>query len=455
MKKILKRINLDNVKINFEYKEQCITIKAELYNTLEYIKEKALKKMDDIPPDVHCYYLGIDLSSKENRKIGDLFYKKEKATIKLSLPPKQYISPNILSDRSLSVQENSSVNTYVSNHLNSFFNAKSELSKNNIFLAGTSLSPKQSIEQIKLINSMGLMRQNLDKNKKIKILNCKKSHFLKKSMDSIFKRSTETVGLPNIFSNNKTINSSNNFTLDSNINHKKQNSEFPLCNCKRNKISLYCRNCKDFICAQCRESIAHKKHLTILLNQNNLEESIKIYLMIVLTDIQKKRVIDSNQIDNEEKFIDFFDKREKQINGKFEKLNELCDYYFARIHKAIEGCRKERTNMLVNAYERGSIKINKELYKMSEIFKDNYIKKHKSMTFEQLEQYFESLNNKEEVLSVLSSEMIKFHLIYEIKNKLNNTLNIIENTLDEINNEESPFNLKKEENDELLKILQK
>ena len=454
MKKILKRINRDNVELNFEYKEQLITIKAEQYKTLEHIKEKALKKMNDIPLDVHCYYLGRDLSSQESRKIGDLFYKKEKATIKLSLPPKQIISPNILSDRSLSLQENSSVNTNVSNNLNSFFNAKSELSRNNIFLPGMSLSPKQSIEKIKLINSMGLMVQNGDKNKKIKILNCKKSHFLKKSMDTIFKRNTELVGLPNIFSNSKTTNSSNNFTLD-NINHNKQNCDFPLCHCKRNKISFYCRNCKDFICSQCRESPTHKKHLTILLNQNNLEESIKIYLMIVLTDIQKKRVNETNKIDDEEKFSDFFDKREKQINAKFEKLNDLCEYYFGRINKVIEEYKIERIKILANAYERGSIKINKELYQMNERFKNNYIKTHKSMTFDQMEQYFEALSNKEEVLSVLSGEMAKFHLIYEIKNKLNNTLNVIENTLDEINNEQSPFNLKKDENDELLKILEK
>ena len=455
MKKILKRINLDNVELNFEYKEQLITIKAELYKTLECIKEKAIKKMNDIPPDVHCYYLGKDLSSQENRKIGDFFYKKEKATIKLSLPPKKYNSPNILSDRSLSVQENSSINTNVSNNLNSFFNAKNELSRNNIVLAGKSLSPKQTIEKIKLINSMGLMNQNLDKNKKIKILNCKKSHFLKKSMDTIFKRNTELVGLPNIFSNSKTTNSSNNFSLDNNINHNRQNSDFPLCNCKRNKISFYCRNCKDFICSQCRDNQTHKNHLTILLNQNNLEESIKIYLMIVLTDIQKKRVNEANKIDCEEKFIDFFKKREKQINDKFEKLNKLCEYYFARIIKVIEGCKMQRIKMLANAYERGSIKINKDLYKMNERIKNNFINKHKSMTFEQLEQYFEALRNKEEVLSVLNRELTKFHLINEIKNKLNNTLNIIEKALDEINNEQSPFNLKKEENDELLKILQK
>jgi len=454
MRKILKRINLDNVELNFEYKEQLITIKAELYKTLEYIKEKAIKKMIDIPLDVHCYYLGRDLSSQENRKIGDLFYKKEKATIKLNLPPKQYISPNILSDRTLSFQENSSVNTNMSNNLNSFFNVKSELNRNNIFLAGMSLSPKQSIEKIKLINSMGLMVQNVDKNKKVKILNCKKSHFLKKSMDSILKRNTELVGLPNIFTNNKTTNSSINFTLDNNINYNRQNYEFPLCNCKRNKISFYCRNCRDFICSQCRENQDHKKHLTILLNQNNLEESIKIYLMIVLTDIQKKRVNETNTLDSEEKFIDFFDEREKQINNKFEKLNKLCEYYFEHISKIIEGYKKERMKILANAYERGSIKINKDLYNINEKIKYNYIKKRKRMTFEQLEQYFEALSNKEEVLSVLSREMTKFHLIYEIKKKLNNTLNIIENALDEINNEESPFNLKEEENDELLKILE-
>ena len=455
MKKILKRINLDNVELNFEYKNQLITIKAELYKTFEYIKEKAIRKMSDIPPDIHCYYLGRDLSSQENWKIGDLFYKREKATIKLSLPPKQYNSPNILSDRSLSMQENSSVNTNVSNNINSFFNAKSELSRNNNFLAGMSLSPKQSIEKIKLINNMGLMSQNADKNKKIKILNCKKSHFLKKSMDTIFKRNAESVGLPMIFSNNKTTNSSNNFTLDNNINHNRQTSDFPLCNCKRNKVSFYCRNCKDFICSQCRDNQIHKKHLTILINQNNLEESIKIYLMIILTDIQKKRVNENNKIDNEEKFIDFFDNREKQINDKFEKLNELCEYYFTRINKVIEGYKTERIKMLVNAYERGSIKINKDLYKMNEKIKNNFTKKRKSMTFEQLEQCFEALSNKEEVLYVLSRDMTKFHLIYEIKNKLNNTLNVIENALDEINNEQSPFNLKKDENDELLKLLQK
>ena len=83
------------------------------------------------------------------------------------------------------------------------------------------------------------------------------------------------------------------------------------------------------------------------------------------------------------------------------------------------------------------------------------LKKRKSMTFDQMEQYFQALSNKEEILYVLSREMTKFHLIYEIKNKLNNTLDIVENTLDEINNEHSPFNLKKEENEELLKILEK
>ena len=124
-------------------------------------------------------------------------------------------------------------------------------------------------------------------------------------------------------------------------------------------------------------------------------------------------------------------------------------------NKAIEGYKIERIKMLANAYERGSIKINKDLYKINERFKNNYIKKRKSMTFDQMEQYFQALSNKEEILYVLSREMTKFHLIYEIKNKLNNTLDIVENTLDEINNEHSPFNLKKEENEELLKILEK
>ena len=101
------------------------------------------------------------------------------------------------------------------------------------------------------------------------------------------------------------------------------------------------------------------------------------------------------------------------------------------------------------------MKIGKELYEINERIKNNYIKKNKHMKLEQLEQYFDDLNNKEKILNVLSRDINQFYLIYEIKNKLNNTLYKIENTLDEINNKPNPFNLKNEYKEELLKILEK
>lgn len=457
MKKILKRIDLGNKELNFEFKNQYITIKSESYRTLEYIKERAIKRMTQVPKDVHCFYLGRDLSTQESKKIGDLFNRKEKVTIILKLPSKEHSSPDIISDRTFSLHENSSINSNKSNNFNTIFNNyKNDINRKNNLLASMSFSPKQSIQKLKLINSMGLINQNKNTNKKIKILNCKNSHFLKKSINSIFKRNMG-YGLPFLFNSN-TYNTSINFTSD-NINNghynTKQNGEFPLCNCKKFKISFYCRNCKNFICSQCRESQEHKDHLTILLNSNNLEESIKIYLMIVLTDIHKKSIYKNYNNDIQELSLEYFNRREEDINNKFIRLNNIYKYYLNHIKEKIKDQREERIKILINAYEKGSMKIGKELYEINERIKNNYIKKNKHMKLEQLEQYFDDLNNKEKILNVLSRDINQFYLIYEIKNKLNNTLYKIENTLDEINNKPNPFNLKNEYKEELLKILEK
>ena len=174
MKKILKRIDLGNKELNFEFKNQYITIKSESYRTLEYIKERAIKRMTQVPKDVHCFYLGRDLSTQESKKIGDLFNRKEKVTIILKLPSKEHSSPDIISDRTFSLHENSSINSNKSNNFNTIFNNyKNDINRKNNLLASMSFSPKQSIQKLKLINSMGLINQNKNTNKKIKILNYK------------------------------------------------------------------------------------------------------------------------------------------------------------------------------------------------------------------------------------------------------------------------------------------
>ena len=91
--KLMKKIR-DNdfkfIEVNFQYKNEIITIKSEPFNTLENIKMKAIKKMINIPKnDLYCFYLGIDISKNKDKKIGDLFSHCDKVTIKLNSKEKK------------------------------------------------------------------------------------------------------------------------------------------------------------------------------------------------------------------------------------------------------------------------------------------------------------------------------------------------------------------------------
>ena len=91
--KEIKYIDCKSIEINFQYKNELITIKAEPFQTLEYTKNKALKKMINIPKnEVYCFYLGVDLTKNKDKKLGDLFYQSKKITIKLKSKDKKLIN---------------------------------------------------------------------------------------------------------------------------------------------------------------------------------------------------------------------------------------------------------------------------------------------------------------------------------------------------------------------------
>ena len=84
--KSIKKIDFKCIEVNLEFKGQLITIKVEPFRTINYIKEKAINKILDLPSNIHFYYLGKDLIKFGSDKIGNFFNNREKVTIKLKSP---------------------------------------------------------------------------------------------------------------------------------------------------------------------------------------------------------------------------------------------------------------------------------------------------------------------------------------------------------------------------------
>ena len=80
------------------------------------------------------------------------------------------------------------------------------------------------------------------------------------------------------------------------------------------------------------------------------------------------------------------------------------------------------------------------------------MKKDKKLSIEQIKYFFDEIATKEETLEFIGDRTIKYLLYWEIHNKIENAFDIIENTLDEILNEDRPFNLDNKYNKELLKF---
>ena len=173
--KEIKPIYFHLIEINFQYKNEIITIKSEPFKSLENAKKKALKKMINIPEsDLHCFYLGIDITGNKNKRIGDLFYRSEKVNIRLKSSEKKKDKFNL----SLSSDKYKFINKS-----SSFMLSSKNIKDNNTFKL---LIPKEQKEEnsprIDEYNSMkknllSSISKNLKKNNRMRFLEEKKIFF--------------------------------------------------------------------------------------------------------------------------------------------------------------------------------------------------------------------------------------------------------------------------------------
>ena len=426
----LRETDFNLIKINLEYRNKIVIINAEPYKIFEEIKNKAIYKFIDIfytiPNNLHFYYRGNDLINREQEKIGEIFNHKEQITILLRTPKLK-------------------------------LNNKSNSDKGNLSLNDKYIINKNSIS---FDNNNFLMKQTNYTNKKEKI---KKGYFNLKlnKLNSlnryIIPKSNSMTYISNLNAENKIPSRNsilkNNFSFKLNLNDL---GNFAYCDKHRFKVSDYCRTCKKFICQECVINQLHKDHLTIGLNSQNLEESIKLYIMILKTNEKKnlKRLNESqNRKDDDLININILTEKEKDTMVKLDKIINKYHSIMNKIEKNIGNDKKKYRVMVINNFNDVAMRISMQISTILNQFETAMKKKYSNLTLEELKYYLDEIGKKEETLELIRERTIKYLLTFEINNKVDTTFNQIESTLDLINNEENPFNLDKIYNRELLKII--
>ena len=444
----LKEIDFNLIKINFEFKNQIVIILIEPYKTFKEIKNIVLDKFIDIfgaiPKNLHFYYQGLDLENKEQEKIGDLFEHKEQITIQIRLPRlklklKHKISKSINTSidnfpslrKSLILNEKLSIPSNINNECNiSSENIQYTRSKTN--KSYFKLNPNKTISNGKLVQT-GKIKTKLVKSNSssiIPFLNSEK----KKPFDfsSLIKKYNFHINFNDI-------------------------GNFAFCDKHKYKVSEYCRTCRKFICQECRFEELHKEHLTIQLNLNNLEESIKLYITLLQTN-EKKNVKNINDfLDEENNYLiddDILKEKENDIMDKFDKIINYYNSFMRKIDKKIGNDKKKYRIMVINNFNdvasRISMQIDTILNKFEHEIKN---KQKKNISFEELQFYLDEISKKEETLELIRERTIKYLLTFEINNKVESAFDQIESTLDMINDETNPFHLDSKYNKELSKLL--
>lgn len=420
--KIIKKIDFKCFEINIEYKEQLITIKAEPYKTIEYIKEKSKNKFMDLPSDIRYYYLGKDITECGSEKIGDYFKNREKVTIKL-IPSNNYHHNN-----------NSPSSINIINKKNNYNNLLKYSSQKDLLSESTINKNMKEIKIIKLIGEQNKQNNNDEINK-----------------NKLHKSYTKLPRLQKVILNNNLI--KNKIIPNKTIKDMKIKDIEWLCNCGKHNISQYCRNCKKFICLECRSEQKHKNHLTIRLNLHNVEENVKNYGKLIQDDILDKIEMNKNIFSNSDILEDnILINRKERIIHKYGEVIKIYQKIMSGINNKLKAEDKERSSLVINAYNDLSQRMNRQLLELLDKLNNNYIKCNRKIMFNDLRSFFDEINSKEETLTFLGKDIIKYHLKHEINTKLKSSLDKIDRALEEINDEKNPFDLDNKYYEELVKM---
>ena len=393
----IKHIDYKSIEINFQYKNELITIKAEPFQTLEYTKNKALKKMINIPKnEVYCFYLGVDLTKNKDKKLGDLFHQNKKITIKLKSKEKKIFD--------LSLANNKRSRNKIKNNIEYKISNDYELYKKNMISSSISDVHKKDFHIV-----LG------DKNKYLTINESQKN----------------LPVLKKIF-----------------ISDKQQDEEIKyLCNCKKNKISNYCKNCKILLCNTCKTNEKHKNHIIMHLNEYDYIQDIINYGNNVINEIINNININKNLLDK----INILSLNSLLMdkNNIILKYQKMIDKYKLIVKQITEYLNKkieeERFKLEIENYNKLLIGLSKDIKEYMDI-------KNKKIYFNNMQQIFGEISRKEEMIHFFNKDILKYHILNEINIKIKSTIKSIEKIINELKNKDNSFNVDNKYYEALIKM---
>ncbi len=220
--------------------------------------------------------------------------------------------------------------------------------------------------------------------------------------------------------------------IDVNINpnqNQKLLEEKYMCSCSQDLISYYCRTCNFFICKTCRMGENHKQHQSIHLDLTNLEESVKLYAITLQADInlnlRASKKYYKNFVDN--KFVEPSSRKEIIVR----KLDEIERRHEAVLQSIPAVDESEIDNVLAN-FEQQGMTAHSEIEQVLEKIYLNYTKRHKKISFDQTESYFQMINSKEKELDKVSNSVLSYKYNYRAHKKIDDMYKIIEKAIDTV-----------------------
>ena len=234
-----------------------------------------------------------------------------------------------------------------------------------------------------------------------------------------------------------------------NSNFNKSHSPF-ICQCGRENISYYCRNCQEYFCE--KDKNFHNNHLSIKIDISNLEQSINLYAILVQTDIEQKIISNSNYINSykiNKYFIDIEEKQKNIIN----KLNMLSNLYINLMNNLQNEFNKDKegVEMILKDFNLSSKIIGGELNNIINEINIKY-RNNNRINLENFKKYFKLISYKETQLFNLSQNIIQYKINKDINEKINRFYGKFEKNLDEFINVQAPFELDRYSLEYLIKI---
>jgi hypothetical protein len=197
-----------------------------------------------------------------------------------------------------------------------------------------------------------------------------------------------------------------------------------LCDCAINYVTLFCRNCRSFICKRCRAKTDHFSHDMVILDITNIEDCLNLYCNFLKSDITANmKAFTGYQKDlDRHNFFDISSKKELILK----KIDEIEKKQKEMLKIVLQKNDTKKANEIQNASNKITLEIDDVFSKIQTEIKNNKV------SYESATKYFLDINNLDNKVKEMNEFIFNFKLYFEINKKINFSYKFIEKALENI-----------------------